>query len=83
MIKFTEGDKVKIRSDLIKGQRYGDKYKICIPQSLMGVEGIISEVDHSDNSCRIVFYDGGDQWIPFEVITHIREKKQFNGLEVD
>ena len=83
MFKFIEGDKVKIRSDLIRRKQYGDKYKICIPQSLMGAEGIILEVDYDDNSCRIVFNDGDCRWIPFEVIIHIREKKQFNGLEVD
>lgn len=55
MIKFIEGDKVKIRSDLIGGKQYGDKYKICIPRSLMGAEGIILEVDYDDNSCRIFF----------------------------
>lgn len=83
MFKFVEGDKVKIRSDLIRGQIYGDKYKTIIPRSLMDIEGFISEVDYDDNSCKIVFSDGGYQWIPFEVITHIRKKKQFNGLEVD
>lgn len=83
MFKFIEGDKVKIRSDLIRGKFYGDKYKTCISRSLMGAEGIILEVDYDDNSCRIVFNDEESRWIPFEVITHIRKKKQFNGLEVD
>lgn len=83
MFKFIEGDKVKIRSDLIRGGQYGDKYKTCIPRFLMGAEGIILEVDYDDNSCRIVFNDEESRWIPFEVITHIRKKKQFNGLEVD
>lgn len=83
MFKFVEGDKVKIRSDLIGGGQYGDKYKTCIPRFLMGAEGIILEVDYDDNSCRIVFNDEEYRWIPFEVITHIKKKKQFNGLEVD
>lgn len=55
MFKFVEGDKVKIRSDLIRRKQYGDKYKTCIPRSLMGAEGIILEVDYDDNSCRIFF----------------------------
>ena len=83
MIKFIEGDKVKIRSDLIRRTQYGDKYKTCIPLSLMGAEGIILEVDYDDNSCRIFFNDEDCRWMPFEVITHIKKKKQFNGLEVD
>lgn len=35
---------------------------------------ILVEFFFNDEDCR---------WMPFEVITHIKKKKQFNGLEVD
>ena len=83
MIKFTKGDKVKIRSNLIKMKLYGDKFAICIPKELMGVVGIVLEADFTDHSCKIIFPGDRKAWMPFEVITHIKKKKQFNGLEVD
>ena len=81
MFKFIEGERVKIRSDLIRGEQYGDKLRRRVPRSLMGAEGIISEVDYYDKSCKIVFSNGNHGiWMPFEVI---KKNKQFNGLEVD